>query len=97
MVEHQNTMNADGDTLFQRYCSPCHSLDFTIIGPKLKGISKNRDRVWLKSFIKNGMQLVKENDSSAVAIFNKFNKVEHPDFSNEISDGEIDKIIFYME
>ena len=73
----------------------CHSLEIDIVGPKLKGITKLRDRDWLKKMIRNGMELVNANDSIAVSVFKQWDRAEHPVFER-LSENEVELIILYL-
>jgi hypothetical protein len=58
--------------------------------------SKKYDFQWLQSFITDGMQMVKNNDSLAVKIFNDYYRVVHPDFSSLLTADEVESIIKYL-
>ena len=96
-IQHHNykSSNSNGESLFNKHCASCHSLDHKLIGPPLRNILLYRDSLWLRDFIMNGMQMVKSNDSLAIQIFLKYNRITHPDFSVKLNNKKIEKIIAY--
>lgn len=43
----------NGKKLFNMHCAACHKLDKDLVGPKLGGITENRENAWLKAWIKD--------------------------------------------
>lgn len=85
-----------GKRLFTANCAMCHSLKIDIVGPKLTGVTKLRTRQWLVRMIRNGNELIREGDSTANALYVKWQKSGHPDFER-LSDKEVDMIIDYLD
>ena len=81
--------------LFIANCATCHTIKKDAVGPKLQWVVKMRDYKWLKKMIWNGDQLVKENDSLAVSLYNKWGKTKHPNFER-LTEEEVEKIIEYI-
>jgi hypothetical protein len=54
-----------GQTLFNAYCSTCHSLSTDLIGPPLRNALRDRDSDWLYSFLKKKNQKQLEGASSS--------------------------------
>jgi cytochrome c2 len=85
----------DGEQLFQQ-CKACHTIgQGKLLGPDLLDISKKRDKVWLKNFIKSSQTMVKNGDATAVALFEEFNKLPMMDYN--LSDPELEAIIKYID
>ncbi len=85
----------DGEQLFQQ-CKACHTIgQGKLLGPDLLDVSKNRDAVWLKNFIKSSQTLVKIGDADAVALFEEYNKLPMLDYN--LPDADIDAIIKYID
>jgi antitoxin component YwqK of YwqJK toxin-antitoxin module len=86
----------DGKQLFVLKCSACHSEDKDGFGPALKDVTKKRNNEWLFMMIKNGQKLVDEGDKDAVALYNKWRKMKHPNME-KLSNKQIQAIIDYLK
>lgn len=85
----------DGEQLFQQ-CKACHTIgQGKLLGPDLLDVSKKRDKVWIKSFIKSSQTIIKAGDPHAVSLFEEFNKLPMMDYN--LSDPELDAIIKYID
>ena len=85
----------DGEQLFQQ-CKACHTIgQGKLLGPDLLNVSKKRDAVWLKNFIKSSQTLVKIGDADAVALFEEYNKLPMLDYN--LPDADINAIIKYID
>ena len=85
----------DGEQLFQQ-CKACHTIgQGKLLGPDLLDVSKRRDKVWLKNFIKSSQTMIKAGDAEAVALFEEFNKLPMMDYN--LSDPELEAIIKYID
>jgi mono/diheme cytochrome c family protein len=90
-----DTIN-EGKVIFNQRCSACHKIGGgRLVGPDLAGVSNRRSEKWLRTFIKTPMSLVNSGDETAVAIFEKFNKMPMPDQS--LSNSEIDAVLTYVQ
>ena len=90
-----NANAQDGEKLFQQ-CAACHTIGKgKLLGPDLLDISKKRDAVWLKSFIKSSQSMIKAGDPDAVALFEEFNNLPMMDFN--FSDPEMEAVIKYID
>jgi cytochrome c2 len=85
----------NGEQLFQQ-CKACHTIgQGKLLGPDLLDVSKKRDAVWLKNFIKSSQTMVKIGNTEAVEIFEEFNKLIMVDYN--LPDADIDAIIKYID
>lgn len=85
----------NGEVLYNQYCTPCHTLDMTIIGPGLRDIHMKRDSAWLYKWTTKSKKLIKSGDTAAVAIFNKHHKILQPDF--KLSPVQVNDIYEYIK
>ena len=87
----------DGEELFKTYCNSCHLLSAqSSTGPGLAGITDKRTKEWLVSWITNSTEFIATGDEDAVQIFEEFNKVVMPPFT-QLTEAEIVSVIDYME
>jgi antitoxin component YwqK of YwqJK toxin-antitoxin module/cytochrome c551/c552 len=84
-----------GQKLLKQNCAACHSANVDIVGPKLKGVTDIRTTDWLIKMITNGDALIKSGDKDAVALYKKWNTLQHPNFER-LSNDEVTAIIDYM-
>ena len=83
-----------GKKLFNTNCAACHKLNKKAVGPALSGVTEKYDKQWLYDWIRNGSQLIKDEDPQAIAIWEEYNKsvmTYYPQFSDE----DIDNILAY--
>jgi len=85
----------NGKELYIQNCIMCHLPTTELIGPPLKGVSDKRNKDWLIQMIKNGDKLIENQDSLAMNLYFKYDKVKHPSFDH-LTDKEIRSIIKYM-
>lgn len=85
-----------GKEMFAGNCKACHSIGGgDIVGPDLAGLTERREVDWIKRFINNSQDLIREGDEQAVEVFNKYNKIAMP--THKFSDEELNELISYME
>jgi protein SCO1/2 len=85
-----------GAKLFQANCAVCHSLGSENgIGPGLAGISRNRDRGWLKRWIQEPDQLLRAKDPLALSLFSQYNQVYMPNL--KLTDQEVEALLVYLD
>jgi mono/diheme cytochrome c family protein len=88
---------ANGQALFSANCASCHAVHKDLTGPALAGVEERwGDKTKLHAWIKNSSAYLKTGDPYAVGLYNKFNKVNMPSFS-QFSDGDIDAILAYIK
>jgi mono/diheme cytochrome c family protein len=84
----------EGKSLFKSLCASCHKLDKRLIGPALGGVEESRENSWLKSWIKNNVELRDSGDKDAIAIYEEYNSIPMSAFP-QLSDQQIDDILYY--
>ncbi|NMM50899.1 c-type cytochrome [Marinigracilibium pacificum] len=85
----------NGQELFRGNCNTCHNLDNDSIGPKLKGVAKEKGREWFKGWVLNPEKLIKTN-VKALELFKKHDEFGHI-FKYPFSEEEVDQLIDYIE
>ena len=83
-----------GKKLFNTNCAACHKIDKKAVGPALSGVTEKYDKQWLYNWIRNGSQMIKDEDPQAIAIWEEYNRsimTYYPQFS----DQEIENILAY--
>lgn len=85
-----------GEALFKDNCTACHAVHKVKVGPALKDITKRRDIVWIKKFIRNSQQVIKvEKDPYAVALYAQYGNTEMTAFPT-FTDEEIESLVAYI-
>lgn len=85
----------EGKALFKANCNACHHLELRLVGPPLKNVHTKHSEDWLLRFIKSSASVIASGDSTAISLFNTYNKVPMPD--QNLSDDEIRSILSYIE
>jgi mono/diheme cytochrome c family protein len=84
----------NGKKLFNSNCAACHKLDKDLVGPKLGGITENRENTWLKAWVKDNAAFQKvDADAKEAAQFSPTSMTAFPQFS----DQDIDDILEYTK
>ena len=86
----------EGAALFKANCTACHKVDRKMTGPALAGMSERHSEEWLVKWIKNSGALIASGDPVANQIFEEWNKVAMPAFT-QFSDDQIKGIIAYVK
>ncbi|WGH26733.1 MAG: c-type cytochrome [Candidatus Bostrichicola ureolyticus] len=88
----------NGKKLFKKHCTACHSINLNkeLIGPALAGITKIKNLNWLKKWIKDNKSMIKSGDKDAIAIYEKYNKIEMNVFP-QLSNQDINDILLFIE
>ncbi len=95
-IIHVQAQALSGKEIYAGNCKACHSIGGgDIVGPDLAGVTERRDEEWIKNFVINSQKMVAEGDETAVALFNKYNKLPMP--SHKFSGEELDGLIGYLE
>lgn len=87
----------DGAELFKVNCAVCHTVGKgTLLGPDLGNVQMRRDNDWIYSFIRSSQTMISNGDETAVALFEKFNKIPMPDQS-ALTDADITALLAYIK
>lgn len=77
-------------------CAACHSIgEGVVVGPDLEGITERRDEDWLIQFIRSSQTMIKNGDSTAVALYKEYDEAVMPD--NDFTDEQIKKLLTFIE
>jgi mono/diheme cytochrome c family protein len=87
---------AAGKALFNANCAACHKLDAKMTGPALRNISAKHDKKWLYSWIRNSSAMIKSGDPDAAALWAEYKPSVMTAFP-QLSDGDLDNLIAYMD
>ena len=85
---------AQGNRLFDNSCVACHNFRTTGIGPNLSGLTREVSEQWLKTFIKNPMEVINSGDERAKKLFEQY-KSYMPPFPM-LTEEDIDAILAYI-
>jgi mono/diheme cytochrome c family protein len=67
-----------GEKVFGAKCSPCHTIGGgRKVGPDLKGITEERQRDWIESFISDPEKMFSSKDPIAIGLLNEY-KIKMP-------------------
>ena len=83
-----------GQALFNQHCASCHGFEEVIIGPNLSGVTAERDKEWLTSFISNAPQMIDEGDERAQQLYEKY-KQYMPAFTM-LDDEDVEHILGFI-
>ena len=86
----------EGKTIFMTRCAACHNVNKVLTGPALAGVHERRSIEWIVKFVHSSQTLVKGGDKDAVALFEKFNKVQMPDHP-DLTEANIKNVIEYIK
>ncbi len=76
----------EGKMIFSSRCASCHNVNKVVLGPALAGVSERHTEDWIIHFVHSSQTVIKSGDKTAVALYEKFNKIpmpDHPDLSPE--------------
>ncbi|HEU4575807.1 MAG TPA: cytochrome c [Sediminibacterium sp.] len=86
----------EGKAIFTSRCAACHNVNKVMTGPALAGIDQRRDIDWIIKFVHSSQTVVKSGDSYAVALFEKFNKIQMPDHP-DLTAEQIKSVVEYIK
>ncbi|VAW57263.1 Cytochrome oxidase biogenesis protein Sco1/SenC/PrrC, thiol-disulfide reductase involved in Cu(I) insertion into CoxII Cu(A) center, partial [hydrothermal vent metagenome] len=90
------TTYSDGEFLFRTRCRTCHTIGGGDgVGPDLKGIMKKREKKWLARWIKEPNVMIREKDPIALALYEKFNRINMPNL--RMSNADVTNLFEYFE
>jgi protein SCO1/2 len=88
--------DSPGAKLFRANCAACHGMGSESgIGPGLAGVMQNRDRAWLRRWIKEPDRLIRAKDPLAVSLFEQYDRVYMPNL--KLNDRDVDELMAYMD
>jgi protein SCO1 len=96
-MSEDSTNAKRGEQLFvSKGCNTCHNISHTgkMSGPDLAGVVQNRDRDWVRNFLKDTDAML-ANDPLAIAMLKKWKNVKMP--QQKLSDSEVEALINYLE
>lgn len=88
--------NEIGKTIFTTRCGSCHNVNKIVVGPALAGVDQRHDIDWIVSFVHSSQTVIKDGDKIAMALFEKFNKMQMPDHP-DLSKDDISSIVDYIK
>lgn len=91
-----NPPSEEGKSIFLARCAACHNVNKPMTGPALAGVDQRRSIDWIVRFVHSSTTMVISGDTSAVAIFEKFNKVPMPDHP-DLTEENIKNIVEYIK
>jgi len=83
-----------GESIFRTRCSSCHAFGKAGVGPDLFAVTKNRDPVWLKRWLKEPDKMLAEKDPLAMSLFDQY-KISMPNM--RLTERDIESVIAYIE
>jgi cytochrome c551/c552 len=86
----------EGKNIFITRCIACHKIDKDFAGPALANVDKRHTIDWIIRFVHSSQTVIKNGDTSAVALFSKFNKTIMPDHP-DLTDQDIKSVVEYIK
>jgi hypothetical protein len=86
----------EGKLIFTSRCASCHNVNKVVLGPALAGVSDRHSEDWIVHFVHSSQTVIKGGDKTAIALFEKFNKIPMPDHS-DLSPDNIKGILAYIK
>jgi mono/diheme cytochrome c family protein len=86
----------EGKTIFAASCAACHNINKILTGPALAGVHERRSIDWIVNFVHSSQTVIKKGDPYAVALFNKFNKIQMPDHP-DLTPENIKNVVEYIK
>ncbi len=86
----------NGRSIFLSRCASCHNVNKQLVGPALAGVDQRRSMEWIIRFVTSSQSVIKSGDTTAVALFQKFNKVPMPDHS-DLAAEDIKSIVEFIK
>jgi mono/diheme cytochrome c family protein len=85
----------DGEGIFQQKCASCHTIGAgDLVGPDLKGVTKQRDPQWLAGFIAEPDRVLDSGDSIAASLRKQYGNVAMPNLG--LSHEQVAAVITYL-
>jgi len=86
----------EGQAVFQQKCAACHTIGGgALVGPDLQGVTTQRDRDWLISWITVPDQMLSDGDSIATQLLAEYNNLPMPNLA--VTTAEAEALLAYLE
>ena len=86
----------EGKMIFTTRCASCHNVNKMVVGPALAGVTERHSEDWIIHFVHSSQAVIKGGDKTAIALYEKFNKVPMPDHL-DLSAESIKGILAYIK
>lgn len=86
----------EGKNIFTARCMACHKIDKDFAGPALANVDLRHTTDWIIKFVHSSQTVIKSGDTSAIALFSKFNGTIMPDHP-DLTDANIKSIVKYIK
>lgn len=86
----------EGKNIFITRCIACHKIDKDFAGPALANVDKRHTIDWIIKFVHSSQTVIKNGDTSAVALFSTFNRTVMPDHP-DLTDQDIKSVVEYIK
>jgi len=86
----------EGKSIFISRCASCHNVNKIVLGPALGGVTDRHSEDWIINFVHSSQTVIKGGDKTAIALYEKFNKVPMPDHQ-DLTAGNIKSILAYIK
>jgi cytochrome c551/c552 len=86
----------EGKNIFATRCRACHNIDKDFAGPALANVDQRHTTDWIIKFVQSSQAVIKSGDTSAIALFSKFNGIIMPDHL-DLTDDNIKSIVEYIK
>ena len=82
-----------GKVLFMTNCKPCHDIDKIVVGPALAGVTKRRDKKWIRRMIVNGEKL---KDKYTMELRKQYQYTIHPSYEF-LTKQELNDLVAFLD
>src|SRR5450432_416126 len=86
----------EGKNIFTARCMACHKIDKDFAGPALANVDQRHTTDWIIKFVQSSQTVIKSGDTSAIALFSKFNGTIMPDHS-DLTANNIKSIVEFIK
>ena len=86
----------EGKNIFTARCMACHKIDKDFAGPALANVDQRHTTDWIIKFVHSSQTVIKSGDTSAIALFSKFNGTIMPDHP-DLTVNNIKSIVEYIK
>ncbi len=95
VTKSSSPQQEEGRKLFELNCTACHTIGAgVLVGPDLLGVTERRDLAWLKRFILEPDQMLKEEDAIALAMLREFG-IPMPNLG--LREQQVEAVIAYLQ